>query len=612
MARRREFIRPIRAAFFYKTMSKMSNTKLGKNAVSEIRESIGRCTNSREISAEAARLADLNGVAKQRIYELTKDLREKRKPRADCGKRTADLMSDPVLKQIAAWCVHFNISPGEAFDQARLRGLKIPVELATFQRYMNEHDLNKKAGQNQSRTTHRSFEAARPGEMYQFDISGTKQRWFDTKTRKIITVSALDVSENHPNQQKNRVRVWRFKLIDDFSRRVFTRYYAIDKANSSHVIDFLLHAYAELGVCETLYTDNDAIIKFGRNAAATKILHKSLVGCGGYQVVHHLPGNARATGKIERQHQESEKSEKLIGLFLAEGRTLTLEDLQRFAVEKDAQYNNTRHRSTGETPMARWNSRPHIERMINYEILKSAFLTDRYEIKLQGDLSFSLQGQSYQLPTDQEFQNLFERQQNTREKLHVIFASHADFFTLIDFDLNEYDIPKIAAAPDAAGDFKSTAESKGERNRKELKKFAKEQAKRESERHAVGIESAPIVYFDTDQAAAVEQPKTASQSPQVLQFPTPTLDVTEQIAAELPRRAVAESYAGNLLTFVAAVRQFRDQFIEDFRGDEDAGIAACKEFLDTVFPTRDDRVTQSEIEAALRENDRPQRILRAV
>lgn len=591
---------------------KMANRKLGKNAVKEICESIERCTNPAEISAESERLAKHFEVSKQRIYELTRLLRGKRKPRADKGKRIAHLMEHPVLKTIASWCVGFNITPAEAFQQARLRGLEIPVELSTFTRYMNEHDLNKKSRQN-PRTPHRSFEATKPGEMFQFDISGTKQRWFDTKTRKIITVSSLDVSENHPNAKKNRVRVWRFKLLDDCARLVFTRYYAVDKPNSSHVIDFLLQAYDSLGVPETLFCDNDAIIKFGRNAEATKTLDRALRDCGGYRVIHHLPGNARATGKIERQHQESEKSEKLIGLFLAEGRTLTLDDLQIFAQNKDAQYNNTRHRTTGEKPIDRWNSRLHTVRKIDYNILKSAFLADNFDITLKGDLSFELQGEKYQLPTDQRFQDLYERQQSTKQKLHVIFAARADFFTLVDFDLNEYDIPKITAAPDVAGEFKSTAESRGERNRKELKKFAKEQAKLETERRQTGIEAAPIIYFDTDNAAAIAANKIAEKS-NVAQFPTPTIDVTPQLVEALPagRSSLVETYAGKLLSFIEAVREYRDEFIARESGDEDAGIAACKEFLDTVFPTRKDSLSQSEIESALREYHKPQRLLRAV
>lgn len=553
---------------------------LGNHSISEIRESMRGLTGT-AASAEADRLAKHFGVHKSRIYEVTKDLRPKRKQRTDKGKRTADLMEHPVLKQIAAWVVTYDITPADAFEIARQRGLEIPVTLATFQRYCREHDLHKAARRN-PQTPHRNFEASAPGEMFQFDISGSKQRWFDMKTRKIVTVSELEVSENHPNTKANRVRVWRFKLIDDFSRRVFTRYYGIDKANASHVIDFLLQAYSEMGVPLMLYTDNDSIIKFGRNAEATKILEKALIDVGGYQVIHHLPGNARATGKIERQHQNSEQIEKLIGLFLAEGRTLTLEQLQTFAANTDARYNNTRHRATGEKPIDRWNSKIHTVRIVDYHVLKSAFLADSFDITLKGDLTFDLRGKTYQLPTDQVFQNLLDRQATTRKKLKVIFADDTEFYTLVDFDLNEYDIQKSFAVSDVAGDFKSTSFSRGQRNRKELRAFAKENAKQEREKNISNTPS-PIPYFDTDYQ--VEKTNT-------IQFPKTSVDVTPQVIESLPAQSQSfvENYSGQLLSFYDAVKKFGDKF---------PSLSECKQFLDTLFESRDDEQPEAQIRDAI-------------
>lgn len=563
-------------------MPTMPNSKLGKLAIKEIRECIERCTNSRQISAEVERLSKHYGLSKSQIYARTKDIRDKRKDRSDKGKRIADLMSHPGLKFAASLVVAFDITPSEALQQARLEGYEIPVELETFRRYMNEHEINKKTRLS-GKTAYRSFEADRPGRMFQFDVSGTKQRWYDTKTRKIITVSELDVSENHPNEKPNRVKVWRFKLIDDNARRVFTRYYAVAKPNGSHVVDFLLQAYEELGVPEILYCDNDAVIKYARNAAAVKFIDKALENEGGYKMWHHLPGNARATGKIERQHQESEKSEKLIGLFLARGRNLTIEDLQEFAKNKDAEYNNTRHRVTGQTPMERWNARPHLVRKLDYAVLRSALLADEYDITIKGNLTFDLLGQTYQLPTDQNLQNLYERQQSTKKKLKVYFSAESDFYTLIDFEDNPYDIAKMIFAPDVAMEFKSTAESRGEKNRKSLKEFAMSQAKAEAEQSKQGFIETPITYFDTANVVEIESQKKSL--PGVIQFPTPTINVTDKIIDSLPigRKTQVQSdkdkYAGQLISWYDGVRKFKEFF---------ATIAECKEVLDTVYPSRDE------------------------
>lgn len=587
----------------------MANSKLGRNALQDIRDSIGRCADSTQISAEADRLAKHYGVSKSQIYAVTKDIRRKivsRKPRADKGKRTADLMTHPGLKFAASLVVAYNADPFESYRQAQQEGFEMPVSVETFRRYMNEHEINKKQSV-PGRTAYRSFQASRPGEIFQFDISGAKQRFYDPKTRKIVTVSELEASENHPMDNPRRVKIWRFKMLDDDSRRVFTRYYAVNKPNGSHVVDFLLRAYGEMGVPETLYCDNDAVIKFAKNAAAAKFINKALENCGGYKLQHHTPGNARATGKVERAHQESEKSEKLLGLFLARGRELTMDALENFAVEKDAQYNNTRHRTTGESPFERWESRPHTVRKLDYDVLRAALLADEYDITLKGNLSFDLQGKTYQIPTDQQFQDLYEAQQRTKRKLKVYFSTAADFFTLVDFEGGQFDIPVVHFAPDVAGEFKSTAESKGERNRKELKKFAKEQAKVEKDRAEIGIEQKPILYFDSQTAAEIAEENARKKSESgVLQFPLPTVNVTEQIAGNLPAgRAsfVEKNYSGKLVNFWDAVKIFASEF---------ADVAECKQFLDTVFPTREDKLPRAEIETAMRDYHKPQRILRAV
>lgn len=466
-------------------MKQMSNRVLGKLAVDDIEKSIGRCTNRSQISDEAERLAKFYNVSKSRIYEMTKHLRPVQKTRADKGKRTADLMKDEGLKIAASLVVQYNIDPSEALRTAKLRGYTIPVELATFVRYLNQHGLNRK-NRRSNRTNFRRFEAAAPGDVFQFDISGSKERWYDTKTRRIVQVSSLEVSKNHENENKNRVRVWRFLLVDDHSRRRFLRFVPCDKPNSSHVVAFLMEAYEEMGVPKILYTDNDAIIKFGRNKRSAQILDKALTNSGGYKLEQHKAGNSRATGKVENGHQYVEKIEKLLGLLLAEGRIIEIDVLERFARQMEREYNNRVHRTTGETPMNRWNAQRHLVRTVDAKVLKSAFLVDEFDVIIAGDLTFRHKGICYQLPTDQLFQNLVARQ-SSKNKVKIIFPDHADFFTLVDFDQNEYDIEKREAAPDVMGEFKSTPDDVAERTRKELKAFAKDNAKIEKQANKQGF-----------------------------------------------------------------------------------------------------------------------------
>lgn len=572
------------------------NNKLGKHAKEEIRDSIRRCTNSRQISAEADRLAELNGVSKSRIYGLTKDIRPTRKRRSDKGKRIANLLEDEGLKIAASFVVEYNIDPAEALRTAKERGYDIPVELPTFVRYLNEHGLNRK-NRRTNRTNFRRFEAKAPGEVFQFDISGSKERWFDTKTRRIVQVSALEVSKNHPNENKDRTRVWRFVLTDDHSRRRFIKFVACDKPNSSHVVVFLMEAYEELGVPKILYTDNDAIIKYGRNKRASEILDKGLEDLGGYKLVQHVPGNARATGKVEVAHQWVEKLEKLLGLFLAEGRELNMEILNRFAVQMTKEWNHRVHRETNETPMTRWNAQMHLIRTVDASMLRSAFLADEFDVMILGDLTFRHKGVIYQLPHDQNFENLIARQ-SKQEKVRIIFPDDVDFYTLVDFDGNEYDIVKVVASADTFGEFKRTADDVAATTKKELKKFAKAQAKAAKTTLREGYEPEPIAIIDTEFTTPVSN---------VAQFPQPKEDVTEKVLDSMtePRKNTAkivaqtEAYSGHLLSFWEAVEKFKVRF---------PNLKECKSFLDAIYSDRNETQPEAVISEALKDRQK----LRAV
>lgn len=552
----------------------MTRIVLGENARKEIRDAIGRCRDSHEIAAEAERLSGHFKVGKDRIYAVTRDLRPQRKSRSDKGDRKVDIKADPTLKLIVGGILEFGESTSEAIANARLRGTEVPVEFTTLNRYMNEAGLSKKTRRNPV-IPHRRFEAAAPGEMFQFDISGVKERWYDHTTRRIINVTSLEVSKNHANEKANRTRVWRFALIDDFSRRCFIRYVGVEKPNSSHVVDFLLQAYSEMGIPLRLYTDNDKIIKFGRNARTTEILNKVLIDQGGYENTFHLPGNSRATGKVERLHRTIEDCEKFLGRFIAERGSLSLEELnERFAPRVMKTINVDRvHSETGQSPMDRWNNTFCVVRTMNYEDLRSAFMADEFELKLRGDLTFRHKGNSFQLPSSE----MYPFANWIGQKLRVVFPDGQPFFTVIGLDGIEYDVTKEDQKPDVAGDFRSTRQTDAETYRKEARAMAREAAKAIKE----GV-AEPIRFFDDD----VE----VEAKPGVIEFPKPTVPIDIAIVAtEAPGRVAAHDPAIN---FWEAVSRFESRF---------ASKAGCKSFMDTLFGSRNEEswLLLSEVEAAV-------------
>jgi transposase InsO family protein len=562
-------------------------TKLGKNARQEMVDCIRRCTTAAEISSEVARLAAAHQCAEETVYRVTRGVRTSRKTRTDKGKRVVDIREDQTFKLMLGWMLNFDLTAAEAINTARERGLDVPVEMETFQRYLRENGLTGKA-RRKNVTPHKRFEAAAPGEMFQFDISGLKERWYDNETRRIINVSALEVSKNHENAKAGRTKVWRFALIDDCTRRCFIRYVGVAKPSSSHVVDFLLQAYAELGVPKKLYTDNDQIIKFGRNRRATEILNKILSDSGGYENVFHWPGNSRATGKVERLHQTVERCEKAIGQYLEERGVLSLEELNRdLAPRIEHVINNRVHSQTGETPLARWESKFSVIRRVQYADLKAAFAADEHTVKLRGDLTFRLKGETYQLPAT----DLYPFASWIGQKVTVVFPDDLHFFTVLGLDGNEYDIVKDIAVPQAAGNTDRVT-STAEQLRKEARQLARDDAKRiRSTASTSSMPSIPI--FD----AAIEQPA----DDKVARFPKPEIAVgVDRIQDVAPGRMGA--YAGTALDFWQAYELLVHEF---------SGPAECKAFLDTVYASRDnDRCLESELRDAMNNTDN--RRLRAV
>ncbi len=587
----------------------MTRTVLGENAKKEIRDCIQRCRSSKEIAAEVDRLvAHFDGnISRSAIYDMTADIRPKRKTRTDKGNRKVDITTDPTLRLVSGWVLEYDVSPSEAIAMARDRGMDVPVEFPTLNKYLNESGLSKKARRN-AVVPHRRFEASAPGEMFQFDISGVKERWYDHTTRRIISVSALEVSKNHENEKASRTRVWRFALVDDYSRRCFVRYVGVAKPNSSHVVDFLLQAYSEMGVPQTLYTDNDAIIKFGRNQRTTEILNKVLIDQGGYQNTFHLPGNARATGKVERLHQTVEQCEKFIGIYIAERGHLSLEELNNdFAAGVMRKLNNQVHSETGQTPLQRWESTFSVIRRLDYATLRSAFMADEFEVKVQGDLSFRLKGSTYQLPTSE----MYPFANWIGQKLRVVFPDAAEYFTVLGLDGIEYDVVKEDQKADAAGDFKNTRETDANRLRKEVRALAKEDAKRiraglpsltggVAAASADGVLDAPIRFFDAPTEAV------AAEITNVAKFPKPEQPVeVERVEREAPGRTIAAHNPA--VNFWEAVSRYESQF---------ASKSECKSFMDSLFTSRDEEcwLLQSEIETAIesRTADTSVRMLKAV
>lgn len=543
----------------------MANQKLDSLAVQEIRAAVSGLK-GKPLTDRIHSLAARFGVSIKAVYAVTDDLRPRRKARADKGERRADLLAHDGLALAAELVATRNVDPDHAIEVAELNGHEIPVSLETFRKYLREHGLNKQQRRNPVRA-HRRWEASEPCEIFQFDISAVKERWFDLTTRRILKVSAKDVNENHPNTNPDRVNLWKFTLIDDYSRRRFVRFYAVSKPTSIEVIDFLLAAFRRLGVPQTLYTDNDAIIVSKRMQRAEGILDRSFEASGGFRLLQHAPYNAQATGKVERSHQVIEKFEKLIGIKF---QTPTLDALNHFCEQVCEALDWKASAATGEKPMLRWRASNTAMRVPPPEVLDWAFKCEEFECRLNADLTIRCKGASWQVPRKRPFVDWIT------QKVCLIWpAGDSKVFYLIGLDGIDYEIEKKPATADPAGEFKQPAESTRQRSLKRLQ----ERAKARQAQHKQDGSELLVPGFDAPFKQNAE-PRPAVLPKQIVEMPV------EKLAEVVPGAASAR-----FLKFWPALRLLVDEGALT-TSDED------KAWLRQVFNGRED-VADQEIRAAV-------------
>lgn len=488
----------------------MAKIILGETALREIKDVMrGLC--GAKAGAEAKRLAAFYSISRSRIYELSDDVRPSRSARCDKKCHVERLFADDNLIRAAELVAVEKLTPELALEYAALNGAETAVSLTTFRRLLNGNDVNRQSLRSRTKP-HRRWEAAAPMDLFQFDISSVKERWFDYKTKTTHRVTILDDSKNHPYGERHptRVRLWKFCLVDDFSRRRFVRFYApaSGSPDATLCIEFLLSAFREMGVPKMLYTDRDTILRSERMTRAAQILNQLFVADGGFSITQHLPGNAQATGKVERSHQIIETHEPLINLYERSiGKAnLTIDDLNVFAVNLTNSLNHKANRTTGEVPMLRWNHLSMPLRIPPSDVLDMVFTADEHQIKVNADVTVSFDGVRWQLPRTDDMP--FVEYAVERKNLQVVTMRGAPFFLAITADGATYELEKIEATADTAGDFKSLPETRKEKTLKRLQashKARRAKAKEDGTRELVPGFDSPFKV--TEQPRPVSFPK---------------------------------------------------------------------------------------------------------
>ena len=197
-------------------------------------------------------------------------------------------------------------------------------------------------------------------------------------------------------------RIYLVLIMDDFSRTILAaKFFDSDSTYNNMLV--LREAMEHYGVFPILYSDNDSKFKLIRYEGSRFFTYKEETLAGeviteihrallelGVTLITHLPGNARAKGKIERLFKFIQER------FISEHTAKTLDELNLQLERWVAWYNNHHiNRDTRCAPKDR--QIPSAFRSLNGLNLDDVFCL-KQERKVAKDNSFSLDGVTYTIP----------------------------------------------------------------------------------------------------------------------------------------------------------------------------------------------------------------------
>jgi len=592
------------------------NQKSGSTAKEEIRAAMNGLVHA-AAKAEAVRLADIHNLSVPYIYEITADLRPRRKKRSDAGTRKYEFAEGTDTWEAAKLVIGAKLDPDQALLTVKANGHTNVPALGYFQKMLRESEIDRKRLRS-GRRNHRRHEAEAPLDRVQIDSSALKVRWLDYKTRRIVKIEGID--KNHPQLDATKIQVWQIVAVDDHSRRRFVKYLPTHHIQSRDMVVFFCDlCVAWGGVPRVIYTDNGP--EFNRFfAQAVKILSSLLKDMGGFEHEQHAPLNAQATGKVEVAHQWVEKMNKYIGLAQVRGIDVTLDHLQPFADAICRDYNEVQvHRSTGQSPAARWFGTQMLARVLPAETIKAALLFENGDRRITSEMTVEIGKIKYRLPV---------RHPETGElsglkagmKVHVVVPDMLDEIFITLPNGGELAVNKDIATPDVAGQVKSPQPSQGElitkrlaeefkadnKAAKELKKLTGETYQVPFLNHEIEVPQTNVHHFPHPSiAVTAEQVADATPVPMDevtgTQAPSPALDSATSKTSRTSR--TSQTYSGRPLTFWDALGEFKDRF---------ASITEAKDFLMTLFPNTEGTRPVTEVEAAIDTHFNPQQEAAAI
>ncbi len=379
--------------------------------------------------------------------------------RADHGTERCDVSEEAYMKMLALSTTR-DLSGDEVIELAENSGWikRGSVSVPTWNRWLKRRQLSKRQRERFIKPYVR-FEESFSNERHYIDITGFPD-YFVEPDGSIGFESTLSVSKNRAGNRKPRLQL--FWLTDGHSRTQFARFF--QGKNTLNWVEFLVEAWGVKedpytfpfqGRPRQLYSDMESIF--------FTPLMKRFLSAMDVRYQHHVPGNSRAKGKVERPIGVAQNWLRH-SFGLIKKPTLT----QANAHLQDLLYkiNGRVHRTTHQRPLERWQGgfpSDHAIRLMPDERVSARFFYTSVNRVIQGDLTVQLSGLKWQLPRKAPFTNWSG--QSVPVFYHPGEGLRSIFVVL---DEVEYEVEHSTPVPEVAGTFRKIPATDQEKLLEEL------------------------------------------------------------------------------------------------------------------------------------------------
>ena len=361
---------------------------------SEMRGLIGKAA-----KAKATVLAQQFGCSVAAVYAQSRDVRPKRKARADKGKLKA--LDEKTLDDMLFFTINDDHSAPHICEVAAANGIS-DVSPATYNRILRQRRLDRKTLKS-AIIPHQSWQGHFPNHFHEIDTTVSQQFYIDPDDGAIGWESGMQVYKNKPGNRKPRLTL--FSLVDSHSRVRFARF--VPNNTTEAWLGALFQAWREKddpayfpfhGLPRILYSDNDVVIKSGAFQHAMKILD--------VEVISHAVGASHSKGKVENSFKILQEFEKVT----KRKKWQSLDEANEALTDYLYYLNNKIHGTTGRIPFEHWLTieprrlkAPPGEELFNLLHLGEAWR------KIYDDLVIHIHGQKFQLPWQEPFLNFIRQ-----------------------------------------------------------------------------------------------------------------------------------------------------------------------------------------------------------